>query len=556
MFLASFAEIFSIGAVLPFLATIVDPTKVFDHPSAIPFIKFLGISNPRDLILPLSCAFGFAALTAGSMRLILLWASTRLSYAGGADISINIYWRTLHQPFSVHVNRNSSEMLDGISTKTNSAIYLINMTLNLISSSVMLIAILITLIAIDFSIAFILFGGFGLIYLVILWLTRGRLFENSKTIAKESVNVIKSLQEGLGGIRDILLDGSQSIYCQIYRNADQPLRLAQASNAFIGYGPRYGIEALGMILIASLTYFLSLKDKDLSNAIPILGSLALGAQRLLPLLQQIYGSYTGLKGGQESLKETLELLNQPMPTYIEYPLFQPLSFKKQIALKEISFRYSSETPLVLNGLNLIIEKGSCVGIMGTTGGGKSTLLDIIMGLLTPTSGSLEVDGQLLDDSNCHSWQKHIAHVPQSIYLADSTIEENIAFGVPKDQIDNELVHRAAQQAQISESIESWPKKYKTFVGERGIRLSGGQRQRIGIARALYKQADVIIFDEATSALDNETELSVMSAIENLSNDLTIIIIAHRLSTLKGCSQIFELANGNISRYGNYDKVIK
>ena len=204
---------------------------------------------------------------------------------------------------------------------------------------------------------------------------------------------------------------------------------------------------------------------------------------------------------------------------------------------------------------MTIFKGSKVGFIGLTGSGKSTLLDVVMGLLEPTTGSLEVDGQAIMASNQRAWQAHIAHVPQAIFLADSTIEDNIAFGVPKDQIDFLRVQQAAQKAQIADSIESWPSRYQTVVGERGIRLSGGQRQRIGIARALYKQADVIIFDEATSALDTETEQSVMQSIEGLSKDLTLLIIAHRLTTLKNCTQIVELGGGGVKRVGSYQDMV-
>jgi ATP-binding cassette subfamily B protein len=232
-----------------------------------------------------------------------------------------------------------------------------------------------------------------------------------------------------------------------------------------------------------------------------------------------------------------------------------LRFQKQIKLNELSFRYAPNTPWVLNNINLTIARGSRIGFIGTTGSGKTTLLDIVMGLLQPTEGTLEIDGKPVTLHNQRSWQVHLAHVPQAIFLADSTIEENIAFGVPRDQINHVRVTQAAQKAQIADIIETWPARYQTFVGERGIRLSGGQRQRIGIARALYKQADVIIFDEATSALDNETEQAVMRAIEGLSEDLTVLIIAHRLSTLKNCTQIVELGGGGIRRIGTYQEVV-
>ena len=555
MILASFAEILSIGAVLPFLAVLTDPGRVFLHPSAQPIIQAVGLAEPKQLLLLLTVAFGLAALIAGAMRLLLLWASTRLSYAAGADLSINIYRRTLYQPYAVHVARNSSEIINGISNKTNSAIQVINMTLNLISSSAMLIAILIALLVVDPVTALAVFGGFGLIYVFIIQLTRNRLLINSQIGARESTYVIKSLQEGLGGIRDVLIDGSQATYCQIYRDADQPLRRAQGYNQFISSSPRSGVEALGMLLIAALAYTLAQQTDGIAKAIPILGALALGAQRLLPALQQAYGSWSGIQGGKVSLKDTLELLDQPLPEYADQPPARPLPFRQQISLKQLSFRYSSQTPDVLQNLNLTIDKGSRVGFIGATGSGKSTLLDIVMGLLQPTHGMIDIDGQHITLGNQRAWQAHIAHVPQAIFLADSTIEENIAFGVSTGQIDSKRVRQAAQQAQIADTIETWPKQYQTVVGERGVRLSGGQRQRIGIARALYKQADVIIFDEATSALDNETEQGVMQAIEALNKNLTLLIIAHRLTTLKNCTYIVELGGGCIKRVGSYRDIV-
>ncbi len=553
---ASFAEILSIGAVLPFLAVLTAPERIFQLPSAQPFIREAGINNSSQLLLPLTITFGIAALFSGAMRLLLLWASTRLSFATGADLSISIYRRTLYQPYAVHVARNSSEVINGISGKANGVIYsIIVPLLTLISSSIMLISILVALLTVDPIIALAAFGGFGLIYAGIIKFTQNRQLINSQCIARESTQVIKSLREGLGGIRDVLIDGSQSAYCQIYRNADHPLRKAQGNNSFIGQSPRFGIEALGMMLIAVLAYVLARQPEGIAKAIPVLGALALGAQRLLPVLQGAYSSWSGIQGGQVSLRDTLELLDQPLPDYADQPPARPLPFHQQIELSNLSFRYTDQTPLVLNNLNLTISKGSRIGFIGITGSGKSTLLDIIMGLLQTTAGTMKIDAQPLVPANNRSWQAHIAHVPQAIFLADSTIEENIAFGLPKGKIDHNRVKEAARQAQIADIIESWPKKYQTYVGERGIRLSGGQRQRIGIARALYKQADVIIFDEATSALDNETEQAVMQAIESLGNELTVLIIAHRLTTLKNCSQIVELADGRIKRRGTYQEIV-
>lgn len=556
MVFGSFAEIFSIGAILPFLAVLTDPARVFAHPAAQPIVHAMSLTEPKQLLLPLTIAFGVAIFTVGTTRLLLLWATTRLSFAAGADLSISIYRRTLYQPYAVHVTRNSSEVINGISGKANGVIYsVIVPTLAFISSVIMAFAILLTLLYIDPFIALVAFGGFGLIYVVIIRITRNRLLIDSQCMAHESTYVIKSLQEGLGGIRDVLIDGSQGTYCEIYRSANLALRSAQGNTFFISSSPRVGVEALGMLLITALAYTLAQQPDGIGRAIPVLGALAIGAQRFLPVLQQAYGSWAAVQSGRASLQDTLDLLDQPLPDYADQPPAKPLPFLEQISLKQLSFRYSPQTPWVLKNLNLTIARGSRVGFIGVTGSGKSTLLDIGMGLLMPTKGTIEIDGQPITPGNHRAWQAHIAHVPQAIFLSDSTIEENIAFGVPVNQICTERVKQAARQAQISEIIETWPKQYQTLVGERGIRLSGGQRQRIGIARALYKQADVIIFDEATSALDNETEHAVMQAIECLSRDLTLLIIAHRLTTLKSCTQIVELDEGGIKRIGSYQDIV-
>ena len=556
MLFVSIAEIFSIGAVLPFLAIIINPEKAF---SFLGNIAFLDIQNnnwdQNELVIALAIIFGIAALLAGLMRLLLLWYSTRLSYAVGADLSIEIYRRTLYQPFSVHVSRNSSEVIDGISTKTNSAIHVINSVLNYISSIVILLAILFALSSINIWMTLIVFGCFSAIYIAIYLFTRARLSECGKIIANESVNVIKSLQEGLGGIRDVLIDGSQPIYCEIYRNADQPIRKAQASIIFISSAPRYGIEALGMIMIASIVITLSINSYEIINITPVLGTLALGAQRLMPLLQQIYSASAVLRGGAESLMNTLELLDQPMPIYLTNKNTNIINFNNNVTLEKISFIYESCSLKVLDNVNIVIKKGSRVGFMGPTGSGKSTLLDIVMGLLVSTDGSISVDGQRINLSNYHEWQKKIAHVPQNIYLSDGSVSENIAFGIPHDQIDIDRIKRVAKLAQISKIVDSLPDKYNTKIGERGVRLSGGQRQRIGIARALYKKADLIIFDEATSALDNETEENVMKAIESIGEEITVLVIAHRLTTLKACTKIYELMNGKITRSGTYEEIV-
>ena len=356
MLLASVTEIISIGALLPFLAVLSDPNRVFDNPSADFFISTLGISSPGELLFPLTVIFGLAAVLAGSLRLLLTWASTRLTFAAGADLSLSIYRRTLYQPYSVHVMRNSSEVINGIVNKTSGVIYgVIGPALSLASSTLILIAILSILLFLEPIISTIAFIGFGSIYGVIIWITGTQKIKNSKMISHESTQVIKSLQEGLGGIRDVLIDGSQATHCQIYQSADKPLRAAQGSNQFIAQAPRYGVEALGMVLIASLAYTLTKRSDGVGEAIPVLGALALGTQRMLPAMQLAYASWTSIEGGRVSFQDTLDLLDQPLLSEFDQ-LTKPLEFGQQISLENLSFRYSLSTPWILKNLNLSIVK--------------------------------------------------------------------------------------------------------------------------------------------------------------------------------------------------------
>ena len=554
--LVSLAEIISIGAVLPFLGALTAPDKILEIQFLQPLFYKLNILDPSELLFPMTLLFIVAAIISGIMRLILLWTQTRFGYAIGADISILVYRNLLYAPYSLHVSKNSSEFISGITDKTGMVVTQILLPILLIiSSSIILVAIFIALLSINSFVAVIATLGFASTYGFVSFLTKKRLLIDSDNISKKSNLLIKSLQEGFGGIRDVLIDGTQEVYCKIFRDADLPLRKSQAVITIIGQTPRFIVEALGITILAVLAYYLSKSSEGINNAIPVLGVFALAAQRLLPILQQIYASWTSIIGCSSLLKDILFYLNQGLPEY--YSLSSPplIKFNNYIKLNNLDFRYSSDGPFILKGFTCKIKKGERVGLIGTTGSGKSTLIDIIMGLLLPQDGQLYVDDEIITAKNYRSWQLHVSHVPQSIFLADSTILENIAFGVPLDEIDHELVYECAKKAQISQTIESWSLKYNTLVGERGVRLSGGQRQRIGIARALYKQTDVIIFDEATSALDDKTELKVIDSIFNLNPDITILIIAHRLTTLKKCTQVIELGEGKVLRSGSYKEIV-
>lgn len=555
MVLTSFAEVFSLGAVIPFLGVLTSPDTVYANEFLRSLIEKIGINSHKQLVLWVTVLFGFAALLSGAMRLIQLKANTRLSFAAGADLSIDLYRKTLYQPYTVHVSRNSSQIIDAVTSKVNAVIFQVIVPfLTLISSSIIMIAILGALIVVNPVVAMLSFSGFGLTYFIIIKMTREKLKSNSIKIAQESKQVIKTLQEGLGGIRDVLIDGCQPVYCNIYKNAIIPLRRAQGDNQYMNQSPRYVIESMGMVLIASLAFWISSKSGGISREIPVLGALALGAQRLLPVLQQVYSSWSSIQGSSASLKEVLYLLDQPVQD-MSRKSNMPIVFEEYIEFNNICYRYNLNDKYVLRDINIRIKKGDRVGIIGATGSGKSTLLDLLMLLLMPSDGIISVDGVKLTKINKQAWQSHLAHVPQTIFLADATIEENIAFGIKKEKIDSKKVLDSTRKAHIKELIESWPNQYKTIVGERGVRLSGGQRQRLGIARALYKNADVLIFDEATSALDNETEEAVMRSIKDLDKNLTIFIIAHRVSTLKDCDYVIDLEGGRVKRIVAYDCIV-
>ena len=556
MMAASVAELVSIGAVLPFLGVLTSPDKVFGHDLAQPLIHAMKLTEPEQLLAPLTILFGVAAIVSGGLRLLLSWAQTRLSYAMGADFSIGIYRRTLYQPYSVHLTRNTSEVITGVTAKADGIVHhTLVPVLVIISAGVMIATVLLALLAVQPVVTVAAICSFGSIYAIVIIATRRRMLRNSQLISKQQTRVIKVLQEALGGIRDVLIDGAQNVYCNIYRDADWRLRRAQSNIAIISVSPRYVVEALGIAMISAMAYFLATRSGGIGSAIPVIGALALAAQRMLPLLQQSYASWSSVRGGQAGLADALDFLDQPLPNYVDTLPSSSLPFKREITFNRVGFKYSEDQPWVFRGLNLTIKKCSRVGFIGTTGSGKSTLLDIVMGLLPPSEGVLKIDENAIVADNYRSWQAHIAHVPQSIFLADTSVLENIAFGVPFDQIDFEKARRAAEKAQIASTIEAWSDRYNTVVGERGVRLSGGQRQRIGIARALYKEADVIIFDEATSALDGETEHAVMQAINSLGGDLTILIVAHRLTTLLECTQVVELEAGSIKRIGTYQEIV-
>ncbi len=555
MILASFAEVVSIGAVIPFLGVLIAPEGVFNNPAFSSFIKYFGYQEPNDLILPMTIIFISASIISSIIRIFVTWFNTKLSFKIGVDFSIKMFTNSLYQPYSTHVNENSSEIINTITAKATGTIFnYLTPILTIISSSILVFAVIYTLTYINPFVALYSFGGIGIIYLIISKIASSTLNSNGILVADLSTKVIKTVQESLGGIRDVILDGTQKTFINVFSSNDKNLRDAQATNVFISLSPRYLLEGLSLLVIAIVAYSFSISG-SLENTVPTLGAIALGAQKVLPHLQGIYSAWSQISAGKATLRDALFLLDQKVND--SDSLDKDIEFTKDISLNNISYSYGDTNhEIIIKDFSQVIKKGARVGIIGVTGSGKSTLVDIIMGLLLPTSGSITIDGKEINIDNMHTWRSQIAHVPQSIFLIDSSIAENIAFGVPKNDIDAERIKEVIKQSQLSNFIDSLPDGLNTCVGERGIKLSGGQRQRIGIARALYKKASLIIFDEATSSLDTKTEKEIMKAIEELSDHLTLIIVAHRVSTLHQCDLILDLSSkDDANKVKSYEDII-
>lgn len=551
MMAGAVAEMFTLGAVLPFLGLLVNPDVVEQHPAVASILDAVAHVIGGGRLLAASVLFTIFAAFAAVFRLLLSWASHKFVFAVGADFGEMIYSRTLQQPYSYHLQRNSSEILASVDKVTILVMGVLAPAMGMLIAGVMMLAIFSAMIWVNPGVALVAGLLFGGIYtLISLWAKR-RLRSNGQVIAANGSLKIKAMQEGLGAIRDVIIDGNHPVYVSQFARADRAQRHAQANILVLASSPKYVVESFGMVLIVMLAYWLTKGPGGVAVAIPTLGALALGAQRLLPYAQNVYNCLSSILGGMAAAMDSIELLDLPVPSrqlpgQLQKPSDNvgPLS---AVELRNVHFSYTPGGPSILNGLDLTIHAGQRVGFVGETGSGKSTLIDLIMGLLQPTAGEVHVDGYKLTEANMRDWQSRIAHVPQAIFLSDSSIAENIALGALVHEIDQKRLRLAMEQAQLADFIDQLPEGAKTRVGERGVQLSGGQRQRIGIARALYKDADVLVLDEASSALDNETEAKVMHAIYKLRPNMVVLMIAHRLSSLAQCDVIYEVRKGVISR---------
>lgn len=555
--IAAASEVLSLGAVIPFLGALANASQLMGQAAIQPWLQLFNIQTPQQLVVAMAVLFGGSFVLSNALRLLTIRMQYRFSAELGNTISAELYRRTLYQPYSFHTQHSSSQII-ALSTAdaANVSGGLIPSAFYFATNSLVVLAIIATLVALDpwvaLGAAVVVGGTYGLIIVK----TREALHRNGRKISELNVQSVKAIQEGLGGIRDVLIDGTQPVFETAYRQANQAVLQAQAANNFVAMAPRFLVEPIVMIAIAALAVGMAYDSTQLQRVLPLLGALALGANRLLPALQQCFVSLAGIRGNQVSLTKVIQELRRPISPEQLNPVPQKLKLRNELRFDDVWFSYPSDPPTsVLKGVNFSIQANTTVAFIGATGSGKSTTADLVLGLLQPQRGQITVDGLALKGEHLRAWQSGIAHVPQQIYLSDATIAENIAFGVPRAQIDMARVQQAARLAHIADFIEQRPLAYQEMVGERGVRLSGGQRQRIGIARALYKQASVIVFDEATSALDNTTEKEVMAAIEGLSHHLTIILIAHRLSTIQNADVIFEFKSGRVSETMTNELVI-
>lgn len=549
MIFGSFAELMSIGAIFPFIAFLTSPEIILESSFADRFPFIFENYSEKDLLFFCCVIFIFLTLFSGVIRLLVLYSTTRFSLNTGMRINKNLFKKTLYQPYLEHTKSNSSETISALTTKSNAVCFNILIPcLNSINSSLQLIIISSALIIIEPLTSLIAFMSFGLLYFFIIQLSKKRLTEDGQRMTRELEQLVKHMQEALGGIKDLIINNSQDKYLNYFGVSDKNYKKAQGMSIIIADSPRFIVETLGITIIIVLAYWLSQSQENASSAIPILGTIALGAQRLLPIVQLAFRSWAYIKAGIPALNDLLKIYTKDLNDNHKNIDTKNIVFKKNIIFENVSFKYSdNSSKWILENINLSIEKGSVVGIYGETGSGKSTFIDLFTRLIQPQKGCIKIDNSLLSFSEDTSWRSKLTYVPQSIFLIDSTIKENILFGVEDTEPDEERLNEVIEKAQLTNFLKKLPNGLDTKVGERGLSLSGGERQRIGLARALYRDTEIMIFDESTNSLDISTEDKVIKEILKLRKNKTILMIAHRLSTLEKCDYFLKVENKSITK---------
>lgn len=552
-------EITSIASILPFMSIVIDPSIIDTNFFLSNIYNFFNFNSYNDFLIILGSTVFLLLLFSNAYAALIFWWITRFVQFQSYRLSKKIFSNYLSQSYVFFLNRNSSELSKNVLTEVNRIIIgVIYPMLLAIARIVIVLFIAILLLytnpKLSTIISLILIITYGIVYYIV----REHLWSIGELSSKATFEKYKFINEAFLGIKDIKLQGSESEFIKKYSKPAKEFANYSASGSIISQLPRYAIESLAFGGLILIVIFLILTNEDFMRVIPLVALYALAGYRIMPGLQQIYHSFAQIRYNTpaldlllKDLKKDLSLINKSKKELNFLP-----KIKSSIKLKSVSFRYPNTDDLILENFNAKIKTNSLTAFVGKTGSGKTTLIDIFLGLLPVNKGEIFLDEIKLEAKNLNSWQKKLGYVPQNIFLTDDTIANNIAFAVSEEKIDHQKIIKAAKLAELDDYISNLPEKYNTYVGERGIRISGGQMQRIGIARALYNNPEILVFDEATSALDNVTEKNIMDSIKKLSKDKTIIIIAHRLSTIKNCDQIYLLNKGKISEQGSYNELIK
>jgi|25_taG_2_1085351.scaffolds.fasta_scaffold00480_2 ATP-binding cassette, subfamily B, bacterial PglK len=562
--LMAFAEIAGVVSIGPFMALVGDMDQLQGEGFIAEIYRFSGLAGPRAFLFWLGVGV-LAVLTASA--LVSMFTVWRLSMYGarvGAELSSRLFNHYMHQPWLFHSSGSSSQLTNQIAQecqRVTGAIInpLMQMNAKLVMATLMAVAIFLY----NPLVALIGLAVFTLAYLMLYRTVRRRLVRNGQRITQAQRWRFKLMGEGFGGIKDALLLGRQEIFTRRFGAASSDFAAAQGTNQAMSQVPRYAMDlvAFGSVIFLIL-YLLAAHEGNLGTILPVLSVYALAGFKLLPAFQQVYTSVSQIRGNLAAFEALRDDLRASVAVGLRTASAEPDNPRphwrpqRSIILNDVVFTYPGKQESAVKGLNLEIPVNKVIGLVGASGSGKSTTIDLLLGLIEPQQGELRIDDEPVTEERRRAWQNSLGFVPQSIFLADSSIRENIAFGLPGEAIDDAKVRRAATMAHLDELLAQLPEGLDTRVGERGVQLSGGQRQRIGIARALYDDAEVLILDEATSALDGITERLIMDAIHDFSGKKTIIMIAHRLATVKQCDMIYLLEKGEVIDAGNYNDLSK
>tara|TARA_Y100000768_G_scaffold63599_1_gene43738 strand:- start:40054 stop:41811 length:1758 start_codon:yes stop_codon:yes gene_type:complete len=552
-------DMLGVASILPFMAVLINPEIVESNYFLNIMYQFsynFGIVDKKDFLIFLGFLVFAVLIISLTIKAITTYALVRFVQMREYSISKRLLEGYLHQPYSWFLSRHSADIGKTILSEVGEIIGNgLKPLLDLIAKSMIVFAIVILLFLANPKLALAVGITIILSYGIIFYFLQNILFKLGKERLKNNEVRFKVVSEAFGAAKEIKISGLENTFVRLFSNSSHIIARNIATSEVIATLPRFFLEAVAFGGIILIILYIMAFTGSINSAIPIISLYVFAGYRLMPAIQQIYFSSTRMKFVGPTFNKVvndLKKLNPNLPKDNK----KNLLFNKKIELKNITYSYPNSSRLALKEINLTIPKKSLVGLIGQTGCGKTTTVDVILGLLEPKTGTLEVDEKIINSQNVRSWQSSIGYVPQQIYLSDDTVSANIAFGVNHKNINQDLVKRVSKIASLHGFVTNdLPEQYQTKIGERGVRLSGGQRQRIGIARALYHNPKILVLDEATSALDDETEKAVMNAINSLSNDITIILIAHRLNTLRNCDIIFKLHGGQIIEKGAFNKII-